>query len=409
LFKENNGVGLVLDKSKIRISSEIDNSKHEDDESFVHIGSDKLVAVVADGVSGCTCGRLASKLVVGYLLEKIPESSITNTSISDIVTEAVNRSKITFNDLKESWIKRPMIEHVLPKLLKQYRNLETNVNTIKTNLAIYQTLEGEVERKELFEIIERDLQNLQTLEEETKQLIGTIEQYAKDNTEIQIFLPRFKKTLNSLSKDYSIENDYKEILSISVPSFPDFSYTLLDKLIEICKKFQLSDENYKQTAIKIFNRLTSVDPNENDNIQDVIWDVETTLSLLVLTTNKGILSYCLGDSPIRIYRNKCWIYHSFPITRGAIKSFISLTRGIVGEPDIVYRCTYRGDIIINSSDGALLEWTTPGGVEYVPFEKLLRESLKNDTIKSVSDNLINKIREKGDLKDDASLIVIQLR
>jgi len=131
---------------------------------------------------------------------------------------------------------------------------------------------------------------------------------------------------------------------------------------------------------------------------------ETVFGVAIFHEYK-VYTAAVGDVEMYLFRKGKLIQHFVPPKSSIIDSYLSADKGVVGFIDVACRGLKRGDVFILATDGALINYTRPGGVPYALFINTLTESLSNG--KNPAHQWLTKLKSmlNGELLDDLSLII----
>ncbi len=373
---------LPPEKNSLEVSWVLNNAKHGDDQVYI----DELpnvpnvsLFILADGVSDSLVGRFASALLVHQIQATIHEylhspnmtlAKLDQATLRYLVRDAVNRFVKEAEAIRKSELEYGEIIAKRSKILIQIGQCIQCIQAL---------VDYQIQVKQWFQ----KSQNSQPLVNENQADLSTCQEFFREN------------------KEEIAKTELHDALSV--------------RLREVLNVLPLGkDETPTKVINDIRKRLITSDPQ--------LWDGKTTLLVAVLITDSSgddarFMTYCLGDSIIKILRNQstaldlAWFSVYEPEARPSLTSWISSKDGIHGKPSVSEHCVYQGDNIIIASDGALINWTTVSGVSGIPFKNELTSCIKKtNSVKGFANNWIQYVVHSTAkaLNDDASLIVVRI-
>jgi hypothetical protein len=348
----------------VEIDWDLDLSSHGDDYiSVFDLVDEYTFVMVADGVTECTSGRVASVFLSKYLKECLDEYI---------------GHKGAFFYSKEISLEKVFLE-ALKCAVKKLREMHSKVVSFKDLLSF----------RRKFKSVTEEFMKFQEFVDKSYGFAGLpneIITHAKRMTEMSKSLV---DDLNVLWK--GLEGELE---------IPDIEKTIKSSIIK-------GQEDAEKVYLDIERKIEQNEPSKID--------FETTLALLAIeeknlsTPYIKITTLCYGDTEINIVRKTGIEIHSkFPPER-LLTSFISSREGAQGSSNLITRFINEELIIVVSSDGGNVYYTKPQGYHGVLFSNKLNQWIEQKkSIEGFSKDWIDYLRKESALNDDASLAVIRI-
>lgn len=371
------------------------NIKEKDDQIFFMYINGFRILGIADGVSNCSKGRVASATLCFALCKYFKEHPITgilheyvNKAIDDAIEELQEVKALFdehFNNLFEP---TPQIESISTK----FDIINESVNTTQEEVEI---------PKEIIETTE----TLTSTSIKSEQIEETEKAESIDKGEIVESNP------NTDINEIEVNSEAKIVEEIIFP----VTNELETKLQEIF------------SYLKIFNEMEYEDVNDFvDSLIDSVADTDftsfnfqTTLSLNILKSESEFVelnSFNYGDSELLIISVNpstslidSQISH-YKIPQGDLKSYISSSKGRNGRLDISTRKLYENDLLLIGSDGTYFSKTAKeSGNPFAPLHNLIIKCLKERNLYELPHLWFEKLEKMNALDDDFSMFLISCK
>jgi hypothetical protein len=357
----------------LEVSWGMNNAPHGDDQTLVVSRDDMTALILADGVTTSTVGRCASALLAFHIGLAFDEQS-----------RHLDRQRL-------EGVERFMRAVVLDAVKKT----QEEMNTFSHHTVLNEPTE-EGRPKETFESAIKALENMKEYWRRQYMTLD-IDPNEGENT----------KALDSALT--FLKEREQELTTPPLTSSSDEQPKADERLKEIIEQLPKGSNETDQAVIEhLLVGLSKQSPQD--------WDSTTTLCFALLFPEEQedykvtrMVTLSLGDSRVTILSpERLWVKH-YEVKTPRVTTFISTKSGIMGTPDVASRVLYPDECVVMSSDGANILWTTPAGVEGVPFQNLIEERIdKEDSLEGFAESWLDYMLNRGALTDDASLIVARI-
>jgi predicted nucleic acid-binding Zn-ribbon protein len=391
----------------VEIDWDLDRSAHGDDHiSVFPIGDRYIFVIVADGVTGCTSGRVASVFLSKYIQECL---------------ESSKELKDSFFRQREILLEK-VIEEALNCAVDKLKKLNSKVISLKDLFSL---------RKELKQIME-EIEKLQ------KSIDGVYEPVETFREKILTKVTEFVKRLNASqffqihsSRVINLQGEVR-MLSQNISSFINYYQKMPSQLKSLTNNFnELWKELENKLEIPKFeNTIKSSIIQGQEDAEKVYADIvekiiqsdpskihfDTTLALLAIEEINLPLGPCIkitaigyGDTEINIVRETTMETFIKNPSERILSSYISSREGTQGPRSFRSVNIREESTIIVSSDGANVWRATPGGYHGMIFSNKLNQWIRQkSSIEGFSKSWIGYLKTENALLDDASLAVIRI-
>lgn len=374
----------------LEISWAMSNVPHGDDQVLVVNQTDIVALILADGVATSTVGRCASALLTHHIGRIFGEKS-----------QDLNREHL---EGVEQFMRTVVLEAV--------ENTQEEMNTFSQHMELSEPPpedepleEGQLQ--EAFESVSKALGKIK--EHRRKQYIALGINPDKDQNikMLDYVLDWLEKKEQELAKPLK-KPELAPPLREQGLATPPPTRSLTERVREIVEQLPKgSDETDQKVIERLYDGLSKQNPQD--------WDSTTTLCFVLLFPEEHedhrvtrMVTLSLGDSQITILSpERLWVKH-YGVRTAQVTTFVSTKNGIVGTADVASRVLYPGECVVLSSDGANTMWTTPAGVEGVPFHNLIYQHIKEGNLEGFAEGWLDYMRSNNALTDDASLIVARV-
>lgn len=374
-----------------------DNSTHHDDQMDYLKCGNKEIFIIADGVSECEVGRIASVLSCKYAKEyfrNLIKENFSTTSSDENFKEPQepenNQREYKKNGdttiISKSFdvLITEVIDFIGDKIKGDFENIISGRLDWKEELKNY----GEKYGKE---DIENHINSISLKIKNAKKPIFIWNEITSNKINLYIFL---KEKYGVEWEDSRIKEIDDENIKVTSKS-NKIIYLKLDmekkKLIltfdNITEEFIVKIEDEK---IKIFKKL----------------DFQTTFALMIIDTENDYVSTgILGDPVIIIIKKDSTLFHYGISDNNSVKTYMSVEEGRMGFIDICNRKLYEGDKIVFGSDGSNIFFKTGSGYPLQLFKNTI-----NKNVEKPADAWLKKLRDDENvIDDDFSLFVIKVK
>jgi cell fate (sporulation/competence/biofilm development) regulator YlbF (YheA/YmcA/DUF963 family) len=391
----------------VKIDWDLDRSAHGDDHiSVFSIGDKYMFIIVADGVTECTSGRVASVFLSKYLQEclesykglKDPSFRQREILLDKVLEEALNcavdklkkfHSKvISFKGISSLRKELKQIMEEFEKFQKFIDDVHGPVETFREKtLTKITEFEERLNASQLFQKYSWRVRTLQSKEK-------TLSQY------ISLFITYYQKMLSQLKSFADSLNELWKDLEDEL-GIPDFENTIKSSIIE-------GQEDAEKVYSDIVGKIMQSEPSKIH--------FDTTLALLAIEEINlpsrpciKITAICYGDTEINIVREATMeTFIKYPPEK-ILSSYISSKEGTQGSRRFRSENICEESTIVVSSDGANVWMATPGGYPGMVFSNKLNQWIRQkSSIEGFSKNWIGYLKTENALLDDASLAVIRI-
>jgi len=368
------------------------NVKENDDQIFFTDINGLRILGIADGVSNCSKGRVASATLCFALSKYFNEHPITN-NLTEYVNNAIEDAIVELREVKDLFDEHfdniieptPFPENILPE-----NHIFNDTNTIKQ------------EEAEPFKEIGESMEVPATSSINSIQIIES----EKENMNIESGLEN--RTL--IASDSDIE--LKSGIEIADTNTIIVTNELKNKLYEIFSYLKDFNENeYEDVNVFVKCLLSSVTKTDAGS-----FNFQTTLSLNILKSEREFVelnSFNYGDSELLIISVNLsppsidsQISH-YRLHQGDLKSYISSSKGRNGRLDISTRILYENDLLLIGSDGTYFSKTSKAsGNPFSPLHHLITKCLSEDKLPELPNLWFEKLKSIDSLDDDFSMFLI---
>jgi hypothetical protein len=374
----------------LEVSWGMSNVPHGDDQVLVVKQADIVALILADGVATSTVGRCASALLTYHIGRIFEEKSqdldrqhleSVERFMRTVVLEAVEKTREEMNALSEHIeLGEPPPEDEPPEdgqLQEAFESVIEALGKIKEHRRKqYMVLGINPDKDRNIKILDYVLEWLEKKEQE-------------------LTMPLKKPELATPPREQELATP------LSTRSSTGRLQEIVEQLPKGC------DETDQKVMERLYDGLSKQNPQD--------WNSTTTLCFALLFPEEHedhrvtrMVTLSLGDSQITILSpERLWVKH-YEVRTAQVTTFVSTKNGIVGTADVASRVLYPGECVVLSSDGANTMWTTPAGVEGVPFHNLIDQHIKGGSFRNFAESWLDYMRSNNALTDDASLIVARV-
>jgi serine/threonine protein phosphatase PrpC len=409
----------------VEIDWEQELTKHGDDYVKVFdINKNIIFIIVADGVTGCTSGRVASVYISKYLMECLNENiKSARAQDKEIYLEKIFPKALmcSIEKLKKLHSKILFFKE-FDAIKKNTQNIIEELKDLKDHIvksALLNMLISDVNSElRAHELFRRAIEHIDKLEKLVKALQNSgktqkinrynerMEKIKRDIAELATYYSYYSYDSKSFAK--GVELLFNELDTL----MKDLEEELKSVFIEFEKIIKSSFENKKDTDkfyLKIRGNIDQSQPSEIN--------FATTFALLAIEEKNmltnlpfiKVTTLCYGDTEINIVRKaSIEVFSKRPYER-ILTSFISSKEGACGSSNFVVRYINEGLAIIVSTDGAKVYYSRPQGFPGVIFTNKLNQWIEQrKSVQGFSKDWIDFLKKENALDDDASLVVIRI-
>lgn len=427
-------------------------SKHGDDVSkIVNFGDNEMVAIIADGVSTCTCGRVASSFMV-YNIEKFLKERF-KSSIGAEELEELAHSSIEYgaNELVKFNYALEKIDWLLQSFYKKsneakqscQKDLDNVLAELKTTEELFHEKNREKNEEDRAHAKIKEVLEDKRARGLLSSLFGTsnkkhLEKYVPPrNFKLDNEIAELRSKINHLQEEAG--DLQRKLIDINYYNKNVTSYTLRK---ESMPKYLIEDnlyENIIKESEAVGNTLLTVIKetlNENESPKDVyqkiqnelltaiakgeklVFKTNLCLAIFVKRTKRGkseyrLNTFVLGDPEVRIIsiKNKDNKEVYLKSSSAGLTSFISndVPIGISGDVDFQSLSVKQDDFIILASDGANIKFNKSSTFPYTYFINSIANIDKSGRIAEFSKHWYQLLDKENAILDDFSLITIKVK
>lgn len=360
--------GYKKRKMNKSIYFEFNNCCKKDDQIFFLCQEVYSVTCIADGVSSCTNGRIASATIC-YALQKYFKNNRFDDNIIEYTKNAITES---VKELKE--VHALFLKYIISNSssvdtfdLKDFDKSDDcfGQNSVIFNKLYNKGLQNPFSRKKSFLSI-------------SPALLGRV--YKKSQSEYVSAYCKLNKKLNDIF--------------VSLSEYNDKEYDNLDDYI--------------------YKIIKSVSISDYDSLE-----FQTTLSINIIRDYESFVelhSFNYGDSEILIIsadHEECQIksqLYQYKVQQGDLNSYICSKTGENGRLDVSMRRLYGGDMLLIGSDGTYFSKTAKAsGNPYSPLQNIIYKCMEESALSKVPSLWCEKIRSMNVLDDDFSMFLVCIR
>jgi len=365
------------------------NVKENDDQIFFTDINGFRILGIADGVSNCSKGRVASATLCFALSKYFNEHPITG-ELTEYVNNAILDAIEELQDVKELFD-----EHFdnLFKPTQLYEKIFVETKSYNETVTIEQEeVEPLKKISESLEVPSSSINATQTEEPEKEKI----------NKEI-----RFDESIPIANEsDIELKTDIEDGKTIPVTNELE---TKLQEIFFYLKKFNEKEyEDVNDFVKSVLSAVTKTDAGS--------FNFQTTLSLNILKAENEFVelnSFNYGDSEILIISVNpstpsidSQISH-YRLHQGDLKSYISSSKGRNGRLDISTRKLYENDLLFIGSDGTYFSKTSKvSGNPFSPLHNLIIDCLRKNKLDELPNLWFDKLKSMNALDDDFSMFLI---
>lgn len=426
--------------------------KHGDDVSkIVELGENAIAAIIADGVSTCTSGRIASSFLAYYIEEYLGKKfrqELGAEELEDMACSAIEygaQELVEFNNSIHSATKllqkfyknsndlKKEYENDLNKIFKQLNDLSVSLD--EKNKEKIEDSKAHAKVKEILEDkrawgylkalfgqseSEKDIESLRknensNLENEIKELNNKIKKLQEDKINLERKIADVDHYQNGIAEisfkkgtlpNYLLDDDLYDQMSKEME-------VVSNQLLSIIKETLNQDERQKEVYQKIqIELLNAINKGEK-----LLFKTNLCLAILVKRNRKEksdyrLYTFVLGDPEVRVIsiKNKDNKEVYLKSSSAALTSFISndALSGIHGNID--YKCISikEDDFIILASDGANIRYNKSSTFPYTYFINTIGNYDKDGKIADLAKLWYQQLAKENAISDDFSLISIKI-
>lgn len=377
---------------EINTYHKFENVKENDDQILFTENNGFKIFVIADGVSNCSKGRVASATLCFALCKYFNEHLITGV-LAEYVNIAIEDAIEELQDVKE--------------LFDEHFDNLSEPTSFPQNILI--------ETESLMETATTKQEEAESLQESGESLeVATQPSITTEQTEE----PDNEKNINGfkIAQSKLIVNESKidlkaksEIAEEQTIPFTNELETKLQEIFSYLKVF--NDIEYDDVNEFVSSLLDSVKKTDAGS-----FNFQTTLSLNILKSENEFVelnSFNYGDSEILIISVNpslpsidSQISH-YRLHQGDLKSYISSSKGRNGRLDISTRKLYENDLLLIGSDGTYFSKTSKAsGNPFSPLHNLIINSIRKNKLDELPNLWFNKLKSMNALDDDYSMFLI---
>lgn len=366
------------------------NVKENDDQIF-HADIEGIrILGIADGVSNCSKGRVASATLCFALSKYFHEHPILD-DLTVYAGHAIEDAIEELYDVQELFNEHYDNLFVTPQLVDE-KAAETDLKREKDNYGIE---DQEVVNK-IRDEVSMTLPTSVNTKEKRKLIKGKKNDY--NNT-----------ILNEIDSELEFTTN-QEMVVEEKPSVFNELETKLQEIFVYLKRF--NGEEYENVDDFVKSILIKVRRTDSG-----CFNFQTTLSLNILKSGEEYVelnSFNYGDSELLIISINpitvsidSQISH-YRLHQGDLKSFISSSNGKNGRLDISMRKLYENDLLLVGSDGTFFSKTAKAsGNPFSPLHNLIIGCLRSNVISQLPHLWFEKLRSMNALDDDFSMFLIE--
>lgn len=431
-------------------------SKHGDDVSkIVELDENAIAAIIADGVSTCTSGRIASSFLTYYINEYLKKNYKKESRVEeleDLASSAIEygaQELVNFNSTVGS------VSALLQVFYKKSNDLkneyERDLNKIVQHLT---NLKADLEKKNEEKIAETKAHEKVRAIIDDKRAWGYFKNiFGPSDKEIEI--EKFKSLQEK--GNINIENEIKELNDkiqktladkinvdekiASVDYFQN-NITVIGFKKEKLPNYLLEDDLYNKIvkdAEQVSNQLLSIIKetlNEGEKERDVYQKIQIELlktikkgekplfksnlclAFLIKRTRKEkqeyrLHTFVLGDPEVRVIsiRNKDNKEVYLKSSSAALTSFVSndVKLGIQGSIDFKSISVKEDDFVILASDGANIRYNKSNTFPYTYFINTIDSYEKDGKTADLAKLWYQQLSKENAISDDFSLITFKVK
>ena len=437
------------------IAWDFDSTKHYDDFMSVSEINDFLVLVMADGVSQSWCGRVASVYATKYAIDFLKEhkdqikSGISSDDLERLIKDSIYYAGERIRKIGDAI--KPYI--LVKKAEKEYETLEKvrayikeitsrysrDIERIMESVTSIYTFCDEVKKQVSLVLDEKNvnkfMQKVKELEKANSQLRdmvnrmnSIIEEKIKDlsRSKFKIYIQEKESFLNILKQLKA------SITMLKIDNYTNSNLTAfsLPSISDTFQKIGISQDEYKRSETSLKALIEEIVKMRNKKREDKkaleqsllsrivefqLPAFTSTLTIFIANYKKPSKIYIavLGDSDINMINTKTFEWTSLysTATSGGLTNYISSEKGVAGSPHIFNTTIEQKNVlIILSTDGANISYTSPGGVPGAPFiNKIKTATREKGTIEGFPEQWIDYLRERNGSDDDISLFIASIK